>query len=225
MLVVGHDISRDKILIFIGLILAWRGNALEGVLRMKEEWKDIEWSKGYRVSNLGRIKDNKGKIVNQREDQNGYRRVSIKCRDGGSKRLRVHQIVAEAWCEKPNTDKRLVVDHINNDKSCNIYTNLHWVTYAENTKLAYQEDMFRERDLYRANNMIVECNPETKQAIIYESQADAAKKNEIAAGRINDNLRGLTKTCFGKVYYYINMDIKELRNMLMYKDYNDQKKI
>jgi len=45
----------------------------------------------------------------------------------------IHRVVAETWCEKPTTEERLVVDHIDGDKNNNLASNLRWITYKENS--------------------------------------------------------------------------------------------
>lgn len=45
----------------------------------------------------------------------------------------IHRVVAETWCEKLDTNERLVVDHIDGDKYNNLASNLRWVTYKENS--------------------------------------------------------------------------------------------
>lgn len=45
----------------------------------------------------------------------------------------IHRVVAETWCDKPDTNERLVVDHIDGDKHNNLASNLRWVTYKENS--------------------------------------------------------------------------------------------
>lgn len=45
----------------------------------------------------------------------------------------IHKAVAELFCEKPDVQERLVVDHIDGDKHNNLASNLRWVTYKENS--------------------------------------------------------------------------------------------
>jgi len=44
----------------------------------------------------------------------------------------VHQAVAEVWCDKPNLNERLVIDHRNGNKLNNLASNLRWTTYKGN---------------------------------------------------------------------------------------------
>ena len=45
----------------------------------------------------------------------------------------IHKAVAECYCEKPDVETRLVVDHIDGDKHNNLASNLRWITYKENS--------------------------------------------------------------------------------------------
>ena len=45
----------------------------------------------------------------------------------------IHRAVAECFCQKPNIQDRLVVDHIDGDKHNNLASNLRWLTYKENS--------------------------------------------------------------------------------------------
>lgn len=65
--------------------------------------------------------------------ENGYESVKIKPGDKLTT-LYVHRLVAEAFVPNPNNYKD--VDHKDGNKLNNVYTNLEWVTRAENIKRA-----------------------------------------------------------------------------------------
>lgn len=81
----------------------------------------------YSVSEDGYVKNNKtGLILSFDINSKGYRRVAI-----NNKWKLVHRIVAFYYC--PNPDMKPQVNHIDEDKTNNHYTNLNWMTNRENT--------------------------------------------------------------------------------------------
>ena len=98
---------------------------------MEEIWKDIEGYEGlYQVSNQGNIKSlnynhtGKEKILSTK-DHHGYRRVTL-YKDKKLKTFFVHVLVAKAFIENINTLIYTEVNHIDENRSNNIYTNLEW---------------------------------------------------------------------------------------------------
>lgn len=101
---------------------------------MKEIFKKIPNFKDYQVSNFGRIKSlkkNNQIILKPHITKKGYLRVGL-YNDKKYKIISVHQLVAIAFLNhKPNGNK-IVVDHINNNKSDNNVLNLQLITNREN---------------------------------------------------------------------------------------------
>jgi len=97
-----------------------------------EIWKDIpkelvKGSSNYKISDQGRIKNPKGKILKGGVN-NGYKDVSIGSRAG--KYYLIHRLVAQVFL--PNFYNKRFVNHKDHDKSnCKLY-NLEWVTPSEN---------------------------------------------------------------------------------------------
>ena len=96
----------------------------------EESFKPIDGYDNYFVSNFGNIKNSKtNKIINQNNDQQGYKLVSLK-KNGKWKLLTVHRLVAKAFLENPNNEK--VIDHIDNNPSNNNVKNLRWCSQKDN---------------------------------------------------------------------------------------------
>lgn len=101
---------------------------------MQEEvWKDIPSYEGkYQVSNLGRVKSllsSTEKILKTRKDKSGYLRINL-----GYKTLRIHQLVAMAFLGHEPCGMKLVVDHIDGDRTNNKMENLQLITQKENLR-------------------------------------------------------------------------------------------
>ena len=117
---------------------------------MEEIWKAIEGYEGkYEVSNLGRVRSldryqqrtdhrsgkqyetfKKGSMITQHQGNNGYMRAKIFDKDGQSKMVLVHRLVAQAFI--PNIDNLPEVNHKNEDKTDNRAENLEWCTVGYN---------------------------------------------------------------------------------------------
>lgn len=111
---------------------------------MEEIWKDIDGYNGlYQVSNLGGVRSirfNPPKYIYQSVTNCGYRQVKL-YKNGEEKHIGVHRLVASAFVD--GYQDGLEVNHKDLNKANNVYTNLEWVTRAENQKhqyLAYHSD-------------------------------------------------------------------------------------
>ena len=110
-----------------------------------EIWRDVVGYEGlYRVSNFGRVKSTARLImrsngIHQRvyeklmpiqiDSHTGYNRITLS-KDGVSKRIGVHRMVAQAFI--PNPDNLPVVNHIDWDRANNHVENLEWCTQKHN---------------------------------------------------------------------------------------------
>lgn len=116
---------------------------------MEEIWKDIEGYEGlYQISNLGRVRSldrivnlmnrngemikgiRKGKIL-RGSIYKGYKKVALSI-DNKIKDHLIHRLVAVAFI--PNPNNYTVVNHIDENPSNNIITNLEWCTTQHNIR-------------------------------------------------------------------------------------------
>ena len=85
----------------------------------------------YWVSNLGRVKNNKGRILKGGFNTKGYPHVCVKL-EGVQATYKVHRLVAIAFIPNPNNLPQ--VNHIDGDKTNNSVENLEWCTGEYNIK-------------------------------------------------------------------------------------------
>jgi hypothetical protein len=96
---------------------------------MKEEiWKELDDFKGFYVSNLGRIKNDK-KILKTGTNPRGYE-IAVMWINGKLVGRGLHTLIARAFI--PNPENKPQVNHIDGNKMNNMLYNLEWVTESEN---------------------------------------------------------------------------------------------
>ena len=101
-----------------------------------EFWKPIaELSNRYCISNLGRIKNSKNKIIKIQRSKNGYSIFTFNVY-GEKVTLYIHHLVMQYFGSKQPKGKSQR-DHIDGNKDNNMISNLEWVTAGENQKRAY----------------------------------------------------------------------------------------
>lgn len=151
---------------------------------MKEIWKDVpNWEGLYKISNFGRclsVKQNKIKAL----DTNSYGYARLQCYDGKRRdKLFVHRLVAMLFVD--GYKEGFVVDHIDGDKTNNIYTNLQWVSRSENCKRAFS------LGLKKAKRESIPCYLDFDgKRVYFESIVNASK----SVGLSDKRLHHLIKT-------------------------------
>ena len=101
-----------------------------------EIYKDVVGYEGvYQVSNLGNVKSfryGKERQMKQSKDSSGYLVIGIRL-NNVPKIRRVHQLVAESFLNHTRCGYKLVVNHIDFNKTNNKLDNLEIVTQRENS--------------------------------------------------------------------------------------------
>jgi hypothetical protein len=194
-----------------------------------EIWKDIEGYEGlYEISNMGRVKAlpkwggcifKKERLLKTHDNGKQYLYVDL-YNDGKRKKDYIHRLVAKAFVDNPNNYPH--INHIDENKSNNTYSNLEWCTpkyncnYGNhNIKLSMSlKGKCAGKDSPSAISVI--C---TTTGMVFDTITEAAKYYNI------ENLRSHISTwCNGnKKFNYLGKlpDGTKLKWMY-YKDYLNQ---
>lgn len=113
---------------------------------MEEIWKDIiiekngviyDYTGYYQISNMGRVRSlnylrsKKTKILKPRNNGNDYLKIYL-CKDKEHETFYIHRLVANAFVENDNPLEKTQINHKDEDRKNNIYTNLEWCTQKYN---------------------------------------------------------------------------------------------
>lgn len=123
--------QHTQLLLFPGLAPAMPPAPKDGD---DEQWANIDEFPGYQCSTLGRFRNVRtGQLLRGTVAHNGY--VHIGMVRGRQQVWRLaHRVIATTFLQRPDTDREVVVNHINQDRADNRTCNLEWVTRRDNAK-------------------------------------------------------------------------------------------
>lgn len=99
-----------------------------------ENWKDLKGYEGrYKIGSNGEIVNNKGLLMKQHLDGDGYNIISLY--NGKGKTFRVHRLVVESFIG--DVPDGMQVNHIDYNRANNHVENLEIVTRLENVRHSY----------------------------------------------------------------------------------------
>ena len=136
---------------------------------MEEIWKDIKFTDTdsieydytglYQISNMGRVRsieryDANGHLLKERVlksymDKLGYL-YNVLCKIGKTKNFRTHRLVAHMFVENPNPKEFTIVNHKDEVKNDNVWTNLEWCDFKYNSN--YGTCRQRQADKIKGEN-------------------------------------------------------------------------
>ena len=163
------------------------------------DWRDIEGYEGlYKVSECGDVislQGGKKRILKQHKDAYGYLVVNL-----SKKQYKVHRLVAAAFCE--DADYFECVNHIDEDKTNNHYSNLEWCTKAYNNKYGTRLKEVSEKMVGNKNKKTrVKC---VELDMTFESLSKAAKYAGGVHSGLSACLHGKKKTFKGYHWEYVD---------------------
>ena len=157
----------------------------------------IKGYENYLVSEDGQIYNSKtGRTLKPSPSANGYYRVGLR-KEGQTKTMYVHRIVAEAFIPNPNNYNE--VNHIDEDKANNTVENLEWVAHKSNVNHATCQQRKGQTNTAR-NGRPVLC-VETGQ--IYGSSTIVQKELGFNKGNIWKACNEELKTAYGYHWAFV----------------------
>lgn len=156
-----------------------------------EIWKDVVGFEGkYQVSNLGYVRNSRGKVLKPNEHNLGYLSVKLTLKNE-AKNFFIHRLVALAFLT-PDTLENNEVDHLNGNKKDNRLLNLEWVSRAENMKRASLKGLLKYPD-----------NSGAKNGMARLSERDVKKIKNLKDSDTQENIArmfGVTRRAIGMIY-------------------------
>ena len=163
---------------------------------IEEIWKPIEGYENYYISNLGNVKNIKGKLLCLWKDNVGYLQVKLS-KEGKWYYKRVHRLVAEAFI--PNPHNLPCVNHKDENKENNSVENLEWCDYVYNANYGTGIERSKEK---RLGERFVVINLDTGE--VYQTPKDASRETGIHNDSISKVCKGKSKTAGGYRWRYLN---------------------
>jgi hypothetical protein len=139
-----------------------------------ERWKEITEAPGYFISDQGRVKNSKGKVLNPRPNKNGYLRILPSVNGIQKKSMFVHQLVLSTFGPQQPADT--TPDHINRIRTDNRIENLRWATKKDQIKnsvmnppkgIEHPNSKLKEEDIIEIRRLLKTNMLQTKIAKLF----------------------------------------------------------
>lgn len=178
----------------------------------KEIWKDIRDYEGiYQVSNLGRVKSfdikdklgriRKGRVLKGCKNTKGYLLVNLYKNNMGCGKL-IHRLVAQAFI--PNPENKPQVNHIDENKTNNMVSNLEWSTSKENNNHGTHNERAAKTISKSKSIPIIATNLKTGKSREFYGTNECARQLDLHDSNITSVLKGRYKQTGGYTFKYIN---------------------
>lgn len=162
-----------------------------------ENYKQIPQFPEYELSDLGNVRNKKGKVLSATKDQKGYRMVCLR-KDGKSHTKRISKMVGILFVPNPNNKSQ--VNHKNGIRWDDRADNIEWSTGSENINHAYQvlnrkgSQTGKKGGLSPFAKKVVQLNINDSEVKIWDSLIEAANYFRVKRQSIKSCIEGKCKT-------------------------------
>ena len=156
-------------------------------------------SNTYSISEDGEIKNIKtGRTISQREDKDGYMVCNLSTTNKRQQTFKVHRLVALMYVENDNPEVKVQVNHKDENKKNNHYSNLEWCTLHYNINYGLRT---KKATTPRERAIIIK-NENTGDVVKFESIASACRMLNLDPRHLGEVLSGTRKTVNGYSAFY-----------------------
>lgn len=183
---------------------------------MTEEWKVIEKTLNYEISNCGEVRNKTTKKILKSQLLNGYLGITLKTNN--KKTLsKIHRLVATQFLICP--DETYVVNHKDGNKTNNHVENLEWISQSENVKHAFRLGLNKGK-----KNKVYQYTLDNVFIREYNSPIDVENEMGIPRTRILDVCEGKARKTGGYIWKYSDeytatQPVPEGKTMTEYPNY------
>lgn len=132
-------------------------------------------------------------------DNLGYKQVTL-YKNGKQYRRRVHRLVALTYIENDDPSVKNQVNHIDGNKLNNNINNLEWVTNAQNTQHAYDNNLYKNKK--RSHRIKAMCK-NTNESLIFSSIREAANILDINRKTLTAILKNERNNNYNYIFEYL----------------------
>lgn len=170
---------------------------------MKEIWKDIEGYEGlYKISNLGRVKRvETDRILKPLKHTNEYSTVNLS-KNGIVSNKKIHRLVSQAFI--PNPENKPEVNHINENKTNNMVSNLEWSTRKENNNHGTRNERAGKAISKSKSIPIIATNLKTGESQEFYGTNECARQLGLHQSSITEVLKDKRNHTGGYTFKYLN---------------------
>ncbi|CAK0745474.1 hypothetical protein CCP3SC1AL1_1390003 [Gammaproteobacteria bacterium] len=175
---------------------------------MEEIWKEHYNFENYEFSNYGRYRKSNTKFIlkqsvsidKHKNRKDGYVKTMLKNKHTQIRQsIRIHRIVAELFVKNDDPINKVTVNHIDGNKINNHYTNLEWMSVADNNRHAHITGLSDNAKKLNKENVIIIRNLFINTDISINELAKTYDVN-------NETIKSLL---LYKTWWFVNEDIKE----------------